>query len=132
MTLVNTNLPNIDDIVEKVIRTTQHVPEPRKGEDSLPDSPYKVYNTSNNPPKNLLDFVTILRERLINTRAFPTDYNFEEHKALFLVQLRNIPADTSPLEQKFGFKPTSQQKADLRNFAKGYVRYYTNFVTQFN
>lgn len=117
----------IDDIVEGVIRVMQHAPEKQNGEDGLPIPPYKVYNIGNNQPENLLDFVQILQEELINAGVLPKDYDFEAHKKLVPMQPGDVPvtyADTTPLEKDFGFKPSTSLRDGLRNFAKWYAEYY--------
>lgn len=117
----------ISDIVEGVIRVMQHAPEKRNGEDGLPIPPYKVYNIGNNQPENLLDFVTILQEELIRARVLRQDYNFEAHKELVPMQPGDVPvtyADTTPLEQDFGFKPSTSLRNGLRAFAEWYAAYY--------
>ena len=117
----------IDDIVEGVIRVMQHAPEKHNGEDGLPIPPYKVYNIGNNKPENLLDFIQILQEELINAGVLPKDYDFEAHKKLVPMQPGDVPvtyADTTPLEKDFGFKPSTSLRVGLRNFAKWYAEYY--------
>lgn len=114
----------IDDIVEGVIRVMQHAPERHKGEDGLPIPPYKIYNIGNNNPENLLDFVTILQEELVRAGVLPTDYDFDAYKELVPMQPGDVPvtyADTTPLEQDFGFKPSTPLRAGLRAFAEWYV-----------
>lgn len=116
----------IDDIVEGVVRVMQHAPEKRTGEDGLPIPPYKVYNIGNNRPENLLDFVTILQEELIRAGVLPADYDFEAHKELVPMQPGDVPvtyADTTPLEQDFGFKPSTPLREGLRKFAEWYKVY---------
>lgn len=113
----------IDDIVEGVVRVMQHAPERRNGEDGLPLPPYKVYNIGNSSPENLLDFVTVLQEELIRAGVLPKDYDFESHKELVPMQPGDVPvtfADTTPLEQDFGFKPSTPLRTGLRNFAEWY------------
>lgn len=117
----------VDDIVEGVVRIMQHAPEKQNGEDGLPIPPYKVYNIGNNNPENLLDFVTILQEELIAAHVLPADYEFESHKELVPMQPGDVPvtyADTTPLEQDFGFKPSTSLRDGLRAFAQWYARYY--------
>ena len=117
----------VDDIVEGVVRIMQHAPEKQNGEDGLPIPPYKVYNIGNNNPENLLDFVTILQEELIAAHVLPADYDFESHKELVPMQPGDVPvtyADTTPLEQDFGFKPSTTLRDGLRAFAQWYARYY--------
>lgn len=113
----------IDDIVEGVIRVMQHAPERSEGEDGLPIPPYKVYNIGNNNPENLLDFVTILQEELVSAGVLSTNYDFEAHKELVPMQPGDVPityADTTPLEQDFGFKPSTSLREGLRSFATWY------------
>ena len=117
----------VDDIVEGVIRVMQHAPEKKLGEDELPVPPYTIYNIGNNNPENLLDFVTILQEELVRAKVLPADYDFEAHKELVPMQPGDVPityADTTPLEQDFGFKPSTPLREGLRKFAEWYARYY--------
>lgn len=117
----------VDDIVEGVVRVMRHAPEKQTGEDGLPIPPYKVYNIGNNSPENLLDFVTILQEELVRAGVLPSDYDFEAHKELVPMQPGDVPvtyADTTPLEQDFGFKPSTPLREGLRRFAEWYGRYY--------
>ena len=117
----------VDDIVEGIIRVMCHAPEKQNGEDGLPIPPYKVYNIGNSSPENLLDFVTILQEELVRAGVLPEDYDFESHKELVPMQPGDVPvtfADTTPLEQDFGFKPSTPLRQGLRNFAEWYQRYY--------
>lgn len=119
----------VDDIVEGVVRIMQHAPEKQNGEDGLPVPPYKVYNIGNNSPENLLDFVTILQEELVRAGVLPKDYDFESHKELVPMQPGDVPvtyADTTPLEQDFGFKPNTSLREGLRRFAEWYAKYYGN------
>lgn len=117
----------VDDIVEGVVRIMQHAPEKMNGEDGLPVPPYKVYNIGNNSPENLLDFVQILQEELISAGVLPPDYDFEAHKELVPMQPGDVPvtfADTTPLEEDFGFRPATPLRDGLRAFAQWYKRYY--------
>ena len=117
----------VDDIVEGVVRVMQHAPEKQNGEDGLPIPPYKVYNIGNNHPENLLDFMTILQEELIRAGVLPADYDFKSHKELVPMQAGDVPvtfADTTPLEEDFGFKPSTSLRVGLRAFAEWYAKYY--------
>ena len=117
----------IDDIVEGVKRVMQGAPDKKLGEDGLPIPPYAVYNIGNQNPENLLDFVDILQQELIDAGVLPKDYNFEAHKKLVPMQPGDVPityADTTPLEKDFGFKPSTPLRTGLRNFAKWYKEFY--------
>ena len=107
----------------------QHATEKKNGEDGLPIPPYKVYNIGNNQPENLLDFVAILQEELVRAGVLPDDYDFETHKELVPMQPGDVPvtyADTTPLEEDFGFKPSTPLSDGLRMFAEWYKKYYRN------
>ena len=117
----------IDDIVEGVIRVMKKPPLKKDGEDGLPIPPYAIYNIGNNHPENLLDFVKILSEELVNAGVLPNDFDFESHKQLVPMQAGDVPityADTSSLEKDFGFKPSTSLREGLRNFAKWYKEFY--------
>lgn len=117
----------VDDIVEGIVRVMQHAPEKQNGEDGLPIPPYKVYNIGNSHPENLLEFVSILQEELIRAGVLPEDYDFEPHKELVAMQPGDVPvtyADTTPLEEDFGYKPSTPLRDGLRNFAEWYKEYY--------
>ena len=117
----------VDDIVEGVVRIMQHAPEKEMGTDGLPIPPYKVYNIGNNSPENLLDFVQILQEELIRANVLPADYDFEAHKELVAMQPGDVPityADTTALEEDFGFKPHTTLRNGLHRFAEWYKEFY--------
>ena len=117
----------IDDIVEGVVRVMQGAPERKDGEDGLPVPPYAVYNIGNQNPENLLDFVDILQQELIAAGVLPNDYNFETHKQLVPMQPGDVPvtyADTTPLERDYGYKPSTDLRTGLRNFARWYKDFY--------
>ena len=117
----------VDDIVEGVVRIMQHAPKKQMGADGLPIPPYRVYNIGNNSPENLLDFVQILQEELIRANVLPTDYDFEAHKELVAMQPGDVPityADTTALEEDFGFKPHTSLRVGLRRFAEWYKEFY--------
>lgn len=117
----------VDDIVEGIVRVMQHAPEKQNGVDGLPIPPYKVYNIGNSHPENLLEFVSILQEELIRAGVLPEDYDFDAHKELVAMQPGDVPvtyADTTPLEEDFGYKPSTPLREGLRLFAEWYKEYY--------
>ena len=117
----------VNDIVEGIVRVMQHAPEKHNGEDGLPIPPYKVYNIGNSHPENLLEFVSILQEELIRAGVLPKDYDFEAHKDLVPMQPGDVPvtyADTTPLEEDFGYKPATPLREGLRFFAEWYKEYF--------
>lgn len=117
----------IDDIVEGVIRVMGKAPERKSGEDGLPVPPYALYNIGNNNPENLMEFVKILSEELVEAGVLPSDYDFDSHMELVPMQPGDVPvtyADTTPLERDFGFKPDTSLRDGLRMFARWYKEFY--------
>ena len=117
----------VDDIVEGVRRVMQAAPEKKTGEDGLPVPPYAVYNIGNSHPENLLEFVDILQQELVAAGVLPEDYDFEAHKKLVPMQPGDVPvtyADTTPLEEDFGFRPDTPLREGLRKFARWYKEFY--------
>lgn len=117
----------VDDIVEGVKRVMQAAPEKKVGEDGLPVPPYAVYNIGNSHPENLLEFVDILQQELIRAGVLPEDYDFEAHKKLVPMQPGDVPvtyADTTALEEDFGFRPSTSLRDGLRKFAEWYKEFY--------
>lgn len=117
----------VDDIIEGVFRVMQGAPAKENGEDGLPVPPYAVYNIGGGTPENLLDYVQILQEELVNACVLPADYDFDAHKELVPMQPGDVPvtyADSSALETDYGFRPTIGIREGLRNFAVWYKEYY--------
>ena len=117
----------IDDIVEGIIKVMNKAPSKKDGEDGLPIPPYKIYNIGNNNPENLLDFVQILSEELVQAGVLPKDYDFGSHKKLVPMQKGDVPityADTSDLERDFGYKPLTSLRDGLRQFSEWYYQFY--------
>lgn len=117
----------VDDIVEGIVRVMQCAPEKKNGEDGLPLPPYRIYNIGGSKPEGLLEFVEILGEELIRAEVLPRDFKIKEHSKLVPMQPGDVPityADSSALEEDFGFKPEIDLRAGLRKFAEWYKEYY--------
>lgn len=117
----------VDDIVEGIIRVMQCAPEKKNGEDGLPLPPYRIYNIGGSKPEGLLEFVEILGEELIRAGVLPKDFKIKEHSKLVPMQPGDVPityADSSALEEDFGFKPEIDLRTGLRKFAEWYKEYY--------
>ena len=59
--------------------------------------------------------------------VLPEDYDFEAHRQLVPMQPGDVLVtytDTTPLEQDFGFKPSTSLREGLRRFAEWYKGYY--------
>lgn len=116
----------IDDIVEGVKRVIKSAPEKKNGNDGLPLPPYAIYNIGNSNPENLLDFVDILQQELVNAGVLSKNYNFEAHKKLVPMQPGDVPitfADTKAFENDFGFKPHTSLRDGIRKFAQWYKEF---------
>ncbi len=117
----------VDDIVEGVFRVMQGAPEKSVGEDGLPVPPYAVYNIGGGTPENLLDYISTLQEELVNAGVLPADYDFEAHRELVGMQPGDVPvtyADSTALENDYGFTPKIGIREGLRKFAEWYKEYY--------
>lgn len=60
-------------------------------------------------------------------KIVPEDYDFEAHKKLVPMQPGDVPvtyADTSALEEDFGFRPSTSLREGLRKFAEWYKEFY--------
>jgi len=107
----------IDDIVEGIIRIL----------DKGPIDNYNLYNIGNNHPENLLDFIHTLADCLIENGLLTSNFNIDEHIELTELALGDVPvtyADTSKLEDDYGFKPNTSLKQGLNNFVKWYKDYH--------
>ena len=117
----------VDDIVEGVYRVIQGAPEKKNGEDGVPLPPYAVYNIGGGTPENLLDYIATLQEELVRAGVLPEDYDFEGHRELVGMQPGDVPvtfADSTGLENDYGFKPSIGIREGLRAFAEWYKEYY--------
>ncbi|WP_298440703.1 NAD-dependent epimerase [uncultured Ferrimonas sp.] len=110
----------IDDIVEGVLRTLEHVPSAGQGNaayDNEATTPYALYNIGNHQPVKLLDFIQTL-----------------EHALGVKAKLNMMPmqpgdvyttyADTEQLQQAVGFKPNTSLAQGLQQFADWYKAYH--------
>lgn len=113
----------VDDIVEGMVRVMAGAPKKEQGEDGLPISPYAIYNIGGGQPENLMDFVHILVEELINAGVLEKHFDIDSHLNLVPMQPGDVPmtyADTSELEHDYGFKPNTVLKSGIREFARWY------------
>lgn len=113
----------IDDIVEGVVRTMDHVAEPNPQWNSdKPDpgtslAPYRIYNIGNNQPVELMRFIEILEENL----GKKADKNF------LPLQAGDVPATYANVEDlvnDVNYKPEMPIETGISNFVKWYRDYY--------
>lgn len=113
----------IDDIVEGIVRVMQGAPSKKIGADGLPVPPYALYNIGNGAPVGLLDFIQVLQEELVRSGLLPSDYDFAAHQDLVAMQPGDVAvtyADTTALEQDYGYKPGTDIRTGLRAFCEWY------------
>lgn len=113
----------IDDIVEGVIRTLDHVAQPNaqwSGADPDPatsSAPYRIYNIGSNSPVELLRYIEIL-EDCLGRKAM---------KNLLPLQPGDVPdtyADVDALIEDVNYKPATPIEQGIENFVRWYRDYY--------
>jgi UDP-glucuronate 4-epimerase len=113
----------IDDIVEGVVRTLDHVPVPDPAYDPLhPNSatssaPYRVYNIGNSHPVQLSHYIEVL-ERCLGRKA---------EKNLLPLQPGDVPdtsAEVTELMNDTGYRPDTSVEEGIRRFVDWYRSYY--------
>jgi UDP-glucuronate 4-epimerase len=113
----------IDDIVEGVMRTLDHVPVPDPAFDPLnpnPSSssaPYRVYNIGNHAPVELARYIEII-ERCLGRKS---------EKILLPLQPGDVPdtyADVEELAHDVGYSPSTTVEVGIERFIAWYRAYY--------
>jgi UDP-glucuronate 4-epimerase len=113
----------IDDIVEGVIRTLDHVPQPNPNwSGEHPDSatstaPYALYNIGNNEPVELMRYIEVLEDCL----------GRKAEKNMLPLQPGDVPdtyADVQDLVRDVGYKPDMPVEQGVANFVAWYREFY--------
>ena len=113
----------IDDIVEGVIRTLDHIPEPNPDwSGDHPDSasstaPYALYNIGNNEPVELMHYIEVLEDCL----------GKKAEKNLLPLQPGDVPdtyADVEDLVKDVDYKPDMSVEQGVANFVAWYRDFY--------
>lgn len=113
----------IDDIVEGIIRVSDHLPQPNPDWTGMnPDpgtskAPYKVYNIGNNKPVELMYFIEVLEDYL----------GKKAEKNLLPMQPGDVPetcADIEDLMKDVGFRPDTPVTTGIARFVEWYRSYY--------
>ena len=113
----------IDDIVEGVVRTCDHVAQPNPEWDGAhPDpgtgrAPYRIYNIGNRNPVQLLHFIACLEKSLGRTAQ----------KRMLPMQPGDVPAtcaDVADLARDVGFTPSTSIETGVDSFARWYCEFY--------
>ena len=113
----------VEDIVEGVVRTLDHVPGANpawSGKDPDPATsraPYRVYNIGNQQPVQLLRYIEVL-EQCLGKKAL---------LELLPLQPGDVPdteADVSDLVADVGYKPATSVESGVKAFVDWYRAYY--------
>ena len=119
----------VDDIVEGVIRTLDHVAQPNDDWDpSHPDpgtsrAPYRLYNIGNQRPVELMRYIEVIEECL----------GRQAERNLLPMQPGDIPdtfADAEDLAQDVGYKPDTPIEVGVKKFVDWYIDYYRKDLQQ--
>ena len=113
----------IDDIVEGVLRTLDHVATPNQDWDSAaPDpatsrAPYRIYNIGNNKPVELMHYIEVI-EKCLGKQA---------EKILLPLQPGDVPdtyADVQALIDDTGYRPDTPVEVGVERFVDWYLDFY--------
>jgi UDP-glucuronate 4-epimerase len=113
----------VDDIVEGIIRVTNHPPQCKPGwsssnsDASTSSAPYKVYNIGNNAPVKLMEFVEAIEDEL----------GIKAIKEFLPLQPGDVPAtyaNVNDLVNDLGYKPATSIRDGVKQFIQWYKQYY--------
>ena len=113
----------IDDIVEGVIRTSDHTAEPNPAWNSdAPDpatskAPYRIYNSGNNNPVELMYLIEIIEKELGRVAE----------KRMLPLQPGDVPATSANVDalvRDVGFAPQTPIETGVANFVAWYREYF--------
>lgn len=110
------------NVTETGIRDLTEEQTTRNDMDCIPVIFMGYYGGWNHDPAELAD-----QQELIRAGVLPEDYDFEAHKELVPMQPGDVPvtyADTTALEEDFGFRPSTSLREGLRKFAGWYREFY--------
>jgi UDP-glucuronate 4-epimerase len=114
----------IDDIVEGIVRTLDHVAEPNpQWSGDAPDSatskaPYRLYNIGAHRPVELMRFIEVLEDCL----------GMKAEKNFLPMQLGDVPAtyaDVDDLMRDVGYAPKTLIETGIARFVEWYKEYYS-------
>ena len=101
----------IDDITEGVMKIIE-APADR-------NQLYKIYNIGNSKPVQLMDFISVIeRTTRREAKKIMTDMQPGDVYCTY--------ADTSRLEQDFGYKPSTSIEEGIKKFYEWYISFYRN------
>ncbi len=113
----------VDDIVEGVIRTSDHTAQANpqwsgeKPDPATSRAPYRVYNIGNNRPVELMRYINVLEDCLGKKAVME----------MLPMQPGDVPAtyaDTAALGADVGFRPDTPVEVGIARFVEWYRAYY--------
>lgn len=111
----------IDDIVEGVIRTNDHIPTAQslspEADDSETGAPWRVYNIGNNQPVELMHMIETLEKALGKTAE----------KRMLPIQPGDVSAtyaNIDALQRDVGFRPDTPIETGIQKFVEWYRSYH--------
>ncbi len=114
----------IDDVVEGVIRTTDHVATPNadwSGDAPDPASsraPWRIYNIGNGNPVGLLDFIAVI-ERACGVKAIMKMMPMQPG------DIEASDADITAMNRDIGFRPSTSITEGIPKFVEWYKTYHS-------
>ncbi|MGN7469771.1 NAD-dependent epimerase [Brevibacillus sp. SAFN-007a] len=102
----------IDDVVEGVCRLMGRLPQPQDGK-----APHQVLNIGNHQPVDLLQFLSILEQKL----------NRSAHRHYMPIQPGDVPATFASVDALYaetGFRPQTPIEVGIARFVDWYLDYY--------
>lgn len=99
----------IDDVIQGVMAVVEH-----PSQESIP---YQIYNIGNSSPVQLMDFISVIEKTAGRTAI----------KEMMEMQPGDVfctYADTTRLQNDFGYKPSTSIEEGIRKFYDWYVGYY--------
>jgi UDP-glucuronate 4-epimerase len=113
----------IDDIVEGVVRTSDHTAQPNENWDpAKPDpgtsmAPYRIYNIGNAQPVELMSYIGAIEDCL----------GKKAEKNLLPLQAGDVPdtwANTEDLVADVDYQPSTPVEVGVKNFIDWYLEFY--------
>ena len=104
----------VDDIIEGLVRVIATPPDVEKS-----DRPHAIYNIGNSAPVKLNDFIA----------EFENQLGCNAERELLPMQAGDVKrtyADTSLLEERFGYRPSTS----LHDGVKVFIEWYKNYKTE--
>ncbi len=121
--LLSRDFTYIDDIVEGILRVSNHIPQPNNdwttetGSAKNSSAPYQIFNIGNGQPVQLLDFVEALEKAI----GIPAIKNMMPMQA---GDVYKTWADTKDLFDAVGYQPKTGINEGVECFVKWYRDFY--------